>query len=411
MTDRTQNTEPARRGMTRRRFIASTAAAASLTIVKPARVRGTEANSRVTVGCVGLGGRGGWIARALAKKPGYQITAVADYFARTAQSVGGQLKVPANRRFSGLDGYKGLLAAKVDAVFLETPPWFFPAHASAAVAAGCHVYVAKPVAVDVPGGLTIAEIGKRSTRNKKVFLVDFQTRTDPFHIQAIRHVREGTLGKIGLMSSFYTDECFADPPKRKTIENRLRGLIWVNDTDLGGSYIVNCDIHAVDVALWIAGSPPESAVGFSCVNRPNPHGDTHDCYAVSYRFKGGAVLSNRSEHVRNNFGFSSGCHAYGQKAYIETQYDGRVWIRGISAAYRGGECKGLYGRGMLSNVDTFHKSITQGIHDNPTVQPSVDSTLATILGREAALKGRKITWTELLKDTTRLEVDLTGLKA
>jgi predicted dehydrogenase len=81
------------------------------------------------------------------------------------------------------------------------------------------------------------------------------------------------IGRLGLINSFYHDECFQDPPRGQTIANLLRGLAWVNDTALGGSYIVNCDIHAVDVALWIAGDVPVSAVGYSSRNRPSAQND------------------------------------------------------------------------------------------------------------------------------------------
>jgi predicted dehydrogenase len=397
--------------LTRRGFLSTTASATAFSIMTPALAFGSAANSRVTVGAVGVGGRGGWIADHVAKHPGFQVTAVADYFPPIAQAAGERLKAPKERCFAGLNGYRQLLESKVDAVFLETPPYFFPAHAQAAVAAGCHVYVAKPVAVDVPGCLLIRELGKRSTANKKVFLVDFQTRADPFHQEAIQKVHAGMIGKVGLLTAFYHDECFLDPPRQKTVENLLSGLAWVNDTALGGAYIVNCDIHAIDVALWIAGDAPVSAMGYSCRNRPNANGDSHDCYAVSYQFKSGLVMTDQSEHVRNASGFKAGCHAYGQEGYLETNYAGKVFIRGLQDGYAGGENKELYADGMRRNVDTFHQCITEGRYDNPTVEPSVNSTLATILGREAALKARKLTWEELLKDKRRLEVDLTGLKA
>ena len=116
---------------------------------------------------MGQGGRGGWIANFVARHGGFRITAVADYFEAVAQAAGERRQVPRERRFSGLDGYKRLLDSKVDAVFLETPPYFFPAHARAAVAAGCHVYMAKPVAVDVPGCLEILETGRQAARTKR----------------------------------------------------------------------------------------------------------------------------------------------------------------------------------------------------------------------------------------------------
>ena len=395
--------------MTRRHFMQTTAAATAFSIMSPELARGTEANSRVTAGMIGLGGRGGWIADHVAKQPGFQITAVADYFPRVADAAGERLGVAKERRFSGLNAYQQLLEAKVDAVFLETPPCFFPIHAKAAVAAGCHVYVAKPVAVDVPGCLDILAAGRQASQNNKVFLVDFQTRADPFHIEAIQKVHEGMCGKIGLVTSFYHDDGFLDPVKEKTIEPLLHRLAWCNDNALGGAYIVNCDIHAIDVGLWIAGELPECAVGYSLRNRLNPIHDSHDTYAITFHFQSGAVWSHYSEHVRNNKD-GIGCLAYGQKAYIEANYAGKVLIRGVEDGFAGGEDKVLYESGMKRNVATFHRSITEGLHANPTVEPSVNSTLACLLGRTAALRGRKLTWDELLQDKTRWEPDLTGLK-
>jgi len=394
----------------RREFIASSASATVFTVMSPALALGSEANSRVTAGVVGLGGRGGWIAEHVAQHPGFHVTAVADYFPEVAQSVGEKLKIPKERCYSGLNGYRQVVESKVDAIFLETPPYFFPQHARAAVEAGCHVYLAKPVAVDVPGALSILESGRKATRNRKGFLVDFQARTDPFHLEALKKVREGMLGKLGLLTSFYHDECFVDPPKGKTIENLLRNLAWVNDTALGGAYIVNCDIHAVDVALWVAGDVPVSAVGYSSRKRPNAQNDSHDCYAISFQFKDGLVMTDHSEHIRNGTPFKSACYAYGEKACLEAHYGGKTSIRGVEDGYAGGESPELYAEGMRRNVDAFHQGIVEGKHDNPTLEPSVNATLATLLGREAALRGRKVTWEDLLQDTARLELDLTGLK-
>ncbi len=66
---------------------------------------------------------------------GYEITAVADYFEQVANAAGEQFNVPKANRFAGLSGYQGLLAAGVEAVFLETPPYCFPEHVEAAVEA------------------------------------------------------------------------------------------------------------------------------------------------------------------------------------------------------------------------------------------------------------------------------------
>jgi hypothetical protein len=41
----------------------------------------------------------------------------------------------------------------------------------------------------------------------------------------------------------------------------------------------------------------------------------------------------------------------------------------------------------------------------------VNSTLATILGREAAGRNTKLTWDEVIRENKGYEIDLTGLKA
>ncbi|HUU11642.1 MAG TPA: twin-arginine translocation signal domain-containing protein, partial [Phycisphaerae bacterium] len=88
MTERFGKTGRGDRTVSRRQFIAGAAAAATVAVVKPSRVRGMEANSRVEVGCVGLGGRGRLIAGMIAKHAGYRITALADYFEQVADAAG-----------------------------------------------------------------------------------------------------------------------------------------------------------------------------------------------------------------------------------------------------------------------------------------------------------------------------------
>ncbi len=383
--------------------------ALSFTIVRPEAVAGTQANSRIKAGIIGLGSRGRMIAGMVQKHGGYQIAAVADYFEKVVDTAGEQLGVPRAKRFTGLAAYQGLIG-EVEAVFLETPPYCFPEHAEAAVAAGRHVYLAKPLGCDVPGCLRIQAAGKKATANQRIFLVDFQTRTDPFFIEGVKRVREGAIGRIGLLSSEYNDESFRDPPKTATIESRLQQLIWVNDDVLGGSYLVNAGIHAIDVALWIAGQMPTSATGASQIVRADPHGDSHDVFSLTYEFPNGMILNHRGEHLKNRSEFRSDCIAQGQDGWLETGYTSRVRILGNRTGWRGGDVVNLYPSGAERNIDTFHKCITTGLYDNPTLEPSVNATLTTILGREAARRRTKLTLDEVLKENRRLEPDLTGLK-
>ena len=54
--------------MARRDFLTGAAAAATFTIIKPALVRGAEANSKIELGMIGCGGRGNWIMNLFNKR-------------------------------------------------------------------------------------------------------------------------------------------------------------------------------------------------------------------------------------------------------------------------------------------------------------------------------------------------------
>jgi len=123
--------------ITRRRFIAGTGASVlAFTILKPGLVGGAEANSKIDIGLIGCGGRGKWIADLFQKNGGYNIVAVADYFQDHADEAGAKFNVPAANRYTGLSGYHRLLEQKLEAVVIESPPYFHPEQAAAAIDAG-----------------------------------------------------------------------------------------------------------------------------------------------------------------------------------------------------------------------------------------------------------------------------------
>ena len=401
------------RSVSRRRFLANTGAAAlAFSIVKPEQVRGSTANSAVTLGVIGCGGRGTWIADLFQKHGGYQVVALADYFEDRVNEAGEKAKVSAANRFTGLSAYKRLLEQKVDAVAVISPPYFHPMQAADAVAAGKHVYVAKPIAVDVPGCTSIQDSAAKATGNKQCFLIDFQTRANDFFIEALRRVHDGAIGTFAFgESTYHAEDPFedkADLVKAGTPEGILRG--WGLSRELSGDIITEQNIHTLDVASWIMGKPPLSAYGTGG-RKYRTVGSCYDTFSIVYQYADavGVTFSSRQfngegtrpEGIRNRM--------FGTEGVLETEYGGQVLIRG-KHFYRGGETPTIYEQGAVTNIATFHKSIVDGDFTNPTVPESVRSTLVTILGRTAAYKNAVVTWDEILKSDERLEPDLKGLK-
>ena len=399
--------------LNRRGFLAKTLAAAAVTpwIDAPAlrAAQPAPAARKIKLGVVGCGGRGCWIAGLFKRHGGYDMWAVADYFQSVADSCGQGLGVDPSRRFSGLGGFRKLIESGVEAVALETPPYFFPEHVKAAVAAGLHVYMAKPVAVDVWGCLEVEAAAKRATAARKVFLVDYQLPTEPDNIEVVKMIRAGEIGPLATLNSHYFSGLFPDPAFTQNLESRFRSLVWCNDIALGGGYHVNACIHAVDPALWIAGKRPVSCMGASRTARPTPHGDSHDVFQLLFEFDNGLVLNHRGKHLNNLTGFDVVCQAQGQTGHAQVCYGGKTFLKGPENGYNK-EIANPYEPGAVRNIATFHRAVLEERTQNETVPRAIDGALAAILGREAARRGVKLTLAELLKENQRLAVDLSGLK-
>jgi predicted dehydrogenase len=395
----------------RRKFIARAGAAAmSFTIIEPPLVRGTGANSKIRLGIIGCGMRGKWIADIFAKHGGYKIVATADYFQERAEELGDKHGVARANCYARLSGYKRLLDQEPDAVAIESPPYFHPEQAEAAVDAGVHVICAKPIAVDVPGCKTIAKAGQKATSKKKCFFVDFQTRANNFYREAVKRVHYGDIGQIGfgeacfnggdVWNSWNPVEHFLEANPNNP-EARLKA--WGMDKVLSGDILIEQCIHTIDVATWILDADPVSSYGAGG-RKYYKHGDIWDCFAIAYRFPGNVpVLVNAKQFGE---GYSDiGCRIYGLKGTIDTHYGGNVSIRG-SNPYKGGQTGNLYPEGTAANIAEFYNNISNARFTNPTVAPSVRSNLASILGRIGSYKRREVSWNEMIQENEKLESDV-----
>ena len=239
--------------VTRRKFIAVAAGMTGAMFIKPSLVHGTAANSAVRVGLLGCGGRGTEDATNLVDTGGARVVALGDMFqdqldiARKhfdeMQQGKGYAALDASQLFVGPDAYQKIAGSKeVDAIVIATPPYYHPQHLEAVIAAKKHVYLEKPVAVDVPGALKVIEIGKRAD-NKLSFDVGFQIRDCPPFVEMVNRIHNGALGNIICGEAHYLTGYIDRPawPNSSPVERRLRN--WVYDRTLSGDIIVEQNIH------------------------------------------------------------------------------------------------------------------------------------------------------------------------
>ena len=400
---------------TRRSFLGRAAAGlAAASTIRAKTALGSQANSRLRVGMIGCGQRGTMVAR-LFRENGYcEVAGAADYFRDNAHSVAAEHGFGDDRVFTGLQCAEKMIAAGgLDAVAIISPPYFHPAQAKAAVDAGLNVYLAKPVAVDVPGCVSVRETAARAGEKGLCFLVDFQTRTNEFFIEAMRRVHLGALGVIGHGEALYHAGRLQPKTQDKSPEGRL--LNWVFDKKLSGDIIVEQNIHTLDVMNWAMGHvPPLRASGMAGRKVRVDVGDASDTYSLVFEYPGsvGITFSSRQYDVPGGAPGGIINRLFGSKGSLHTEYGGEVMIRGgAENFYRGGKSPGIYKEGIIANIASFQKAVAGGDKTNPTVAPSVMSNLIAILGRMAADKGAPMTWDELLASKVALDPDLAGLAA
>lgn len=374
------------------------------------------------VGIVGCGGRSNNVGDMALKDGRFEIVALADYFQSQVDAQGEKFKVPANRRFTGLDCYKKMIeAGGIDIIAILTPPYFHPEQVEAAVESGLHVWLAKPIAVDAPGVARIEAAARKATEKKRCFLVDFQTRSFAHYNEAARLVAAGDLGELGWGEIEGTCPAFELDVPQDSQEAKLRN--WLQWRDLCGESIIEYSIHAIDMASLMIGRNPLSATGFcgrvllDKLPEPRP-GDVQDHWVAHFDYGGGFKVQFRGKRfdgheLPEHHGIYVKLH--GSRGSLSADYSGEVMIRGEKSffgdRFMKEKVRGIYNKGVSNNWNTFYENITKSNYAQETVAASVQSHYLALLAREACYRGGDVvTWNESVGSKKAFEFDTTGLK-
>ena len=234
----------------------------------PVRSSRAETDKPIKVGLIGCGGRGtGAADNAMDADPNVKIVALADVF---KDRLDGWREPPrastrSTRRhcFVGFDAYKKLLDTDVDYVILATPPHYRPEHLEAAVEAGKHVFMEKPVAVDPVGHPQDSSPPARRPRTKKLSIVaGTQRRHQNGYIETIKRIQDGAIGEIvaGPVLLERRAALVQDARGRTGRTSEWMHRDWVNWRWLSGDHIVEQHVHNLDVINWVLGAHPIKVV-------------------------------------------------------------------------------------------------------------------------------------------------------
>ncbi len=370
-------------GVTRRGFLGKGGAAltGSLTIVKPAVVRGAQSNSRISVGLIGSGNRGSFDASIVHADPRARITALCDLFDDRIEMAIQRIKLDKPVVYKD---FEKLLASDVDAVIIATPPFEHPRMLEAAIDARKHVYCEKPMGVDAEGCRRVIAAGRRADP-KKCISVGFQQRYGPVYLEGYKRLTEGQIGELANARAFWIG---GDPFKRLPYPDpkveKLRN--WFCYKDYSGDFIVEQDCHNFDVLHWFLGGLPSRAVGYAG-RKVRTSMEILDHLSLSFEFPNGLHVNYEANQLSPPGFGRVGEEFTGTTGVIATSRSRMVHTRGPKQVETMESPRDI----TYDGIEAFLSRIASGDVEN-VAERSALSTMIAILGRTALYSGREATW-------------------
>jgi predicted dehydrogenase len=382
---------------------------------------GLAAPDPIRVGVVGCGGRGTGAALNILQaksdviypppRKGYhtenaipgakataenvEVIALADLFRDRLEECRAQLRAVGTsildeNCFVGFDACEKLLQVPgINYVILASPPVFRPRELRAAVEAGKHVFMEKPVAVDAPGVRSVLESGEIAKRKNLGIVAGTLRRHSAGHVETVRRIHDGAIGKIVEARAYFNiGEIWMIPREKEwgDMEWQLRN--WPYFTWASGDILVEQHIHTIDLINWVMGATPVRAYGMGGrLARPSwEYGHIYDHYAVEYEYPGGVRLFSQNRQIE-------GCKNLVGAAITGTRGTSNCEnrIEGDQAWAFQGDARDGYEQEHIDLIE----SIRAGKPLNEAKQVA-ESTLTAIMGRESAYSGQEITWEAVL---------------
>ncbi|MEX0711434.1 MAG: Gfo/Idh/MocA family oxidoreductase [Pirellulales bacterium] len=376
----------------------------SLGIARSAHAAGSDT---IRVGLIGCGGRGtGAAANALHTPGSVKLVAMGDAFAdRLEQSLReiqkeapDRVEVPSENRFVGFDAYEKVIASDVDLVILATPPGFRPIHLAAAVEAGKHVFMEKPVAVDAPGVRAVLAATEAAKQKNLAIGVGLQRHHENSYLETMKRLHDGAIGDIIATRAYWNGAgVWVRPrkPGQTDMEYQMRNWYYFNW--LCGDHIVEQHIHNLDVINWLKRGYPVRAQGMGGrqVRTGPEYGEIFDHHAVEFEYADGSRMFSYCRHIPNCWDSMSE-HAHGTK--------GTADISGARIQANGSD--GWRYRGERNNpYQTEHDDLFASIRSASPLNEGefgALSSMTAILGRMATYSGKMITWEQALESELSL---------
>jgi myo-inositol 2-dehydrogenase / D-chiro-inositol 1-dehydrogenase len=414
--------------ITRRKFIVGAASASVFTVLKPAIVFGTNANSAIRMGIIGCGNRGTAVMTDMVNHTSARIVAMADLFGYQLEKAkpvfdklnrdNGGAAIDSSNVYRGSEAYLELINNQdVDAALISSPAYTHPDFLEAAVQAGKHVYCEKPVAPDVAGCRQVIKAGQNA-EGKVSVAIGFQIRHATPYMEMAERIRRGDIGEVVNVQLYYLssgskkNEPVGGSPEEFMIRNHF------HFRELSGGILLDQGIHMIDVCNWVLNEKPGKAAGMGNRKGEPDFGDTFTNYQVAYGYPQERNVSLHSTQFGPVFG--DVCARFmGTKGMAEAHYSRGVYIEGDnpwdSGVLRGQaptpeqRAAGAFTSALYDSTPNKVKAFIGSIETGNLVNEAYSgatSTLSAILGRMSATSEETTTWDEMYYSNQKYELNL-----
>ncbi len=392
--------------LSRRAFV-KTAAAASLVAAMPGRLGFHAAGSdMIKVGIIGCGGRGtGAALDCLNADPGVEIVALGDLvpdriessLQRLNKAFPERIKVTPERRFTGFDNYREVCACPdVNLIVTAAPPGFRPIHLRAAVEAGKHIFMEKPVAVDPVGVRSVIASSDLAKQKGLAIVAGTQRRHQNRYLELMKRIHDGQIGDIVAAQCYWNQGDLwvrKQEPGMSEMEWQCRN--WLYFSWLSGDHIVEQHVHNIDVVNWAIGAMPRTIMGTGGrqVRVAPEYGNIFDHFFVEFEYPNGVRVASMCRQTK-------GCAERVEERIVGTK--GVALSSGEIQGKKSWKFKGDEGKPYVQEHVDLIASIRKGKVLNEGRQIA-ESTLCAVIGRMSAYTGRAISW-EWAMNSSKLDL-------
>jgi predicted dehydrogenase len=361
----------------RRFFLFSSAVAAQSVLA--------QSEARIATAVIGVGNRGSHLLQGVLQQPNAKVAAVCDI---KPDRLDKAASAAVRDNPAATNDWRRIIDRKdIEAVYVATPPHLHSEMAIAALKAGKHVYCEKPIGVTPAQVRALVDVARSS---KRVFVAGQQLRSMKRLGETVRRIHEGVIGEVIMVK--------AQRHASTDLSHDGSSADWYFDVTKSGGYLIEQSVHNLDLCNWVIGAHPTRAAGFGAtlLFKGDPPGRTiFDCGSLTFDYPKGVKMSFTQNvfHPRTMPNGNQYVYVYGAKGAVDLMQTMTMYPltrEGTPTVLAEKQQEETH-----AHITAFYDCVTKGAKSPADIIVGATAALTSILGHEAMVKEKIVTWSDL----------------